>query len=458
MNRPPRFALLCTALLVASLAAPLAAARPPPRPLCDGCGDSFAETAAGHGVDLSVERSTATVRIHRNGSATWVVRNRVVESEATARLRGNATLRESIADRAMWDTELRSSNVSEVGVVTARYREAGFAERSVGGTLRSGAFTEGYGYRNLAGLGADELTVVAPDGMRVGWSTPGATVSNDGRRMRLTEFTDAHEGRFVTFVPEDGAFGAALSPLAVAEKLGPITALNVGVFVGLPTAFFATLVGGVAGAVSWLSTRKGRFERVENYAGVGLVAVGVLAAAHPLFPVTVLGIGGFDAPVFGIGVGLAAVGVTLSTTAVRERATFRTVLAGAALATCLAAAAAIGGAALFGAHGVTTALLSSLPFVVPAFALLPAGYAVGRGNRRLGIATLAFALPVMSWSPLTAPVAGMALLLVLLAGVYAVAIALLGAPLLLVGASLASGGRDGGAPPSEPRDDSTAAS
>ncbi|WP_224332599.1 hypothetical protein [Haloprofundus halobius] len=454
MNRPLWFALLCATLLATSLVAPVADARPPPRPLCDGCGDSFAETAADRGVDLSVEESTATVRVHENGSATWVVRNRVADAEAATRLRANATLRETIADRAMWDTELLSTTVSEDGVLTARYREPEFAERSAGGTLRSGAFTESYGYRNLDGLGADELVVVAPDGMRVGWTVPGSTVSEDGRRMTLTEFTDADEGDFVTFVPEDSAFGAVLSPLAVTEKLGPVAALNLGVFVGLPTAFFATLVAGIAGAVSWLSTRSGHFERVENYAGTGLLTVGVLAAAYPLLSITVFRMGGFDAPMFGIGVGLAAIGIGLSVGDVREHATFRTVLVGAAVATCLAAAAAIGGAALFDASGVTTALLSSLPFVVPAFALLPAGYAIGRGDRKLGVATatLAFALPVLSWSPLTTPVAGMSLLLVLFTGVYAVALAVLGAPLLLVGASLARDRKDGGGPPSDPRD------
>ncbi|KTG10629.1 hypothetical protein AUR64_08160 [Haloprofundus marisrubri] len=440
MNRPVWVALLCAVLIATSLAAPAADARPPPRELCGFCGENVESAAAEHGLDLTVERSTVTVHVHDNGSATWVVRNRIAEDAAATRLRTNDSLREAIVPG---DPSERSSNIADSGTLVTRHTESEFAEESVAGTLRSGAFTEGYGYRNLAGLGADELTVVAPEGMRLGWTVSGSTVSEDRTRMTLTEFTDADEGDFVTFVPEDSTFGAVLSPIVVAEKLGPVAALNFGVFVGLPTALFATLVAGVAGAVSWLSTRTGRFEQVEGYVGTGLLAVGVLAVVFPLLSGSMLGIGGFDAPVFGIGVGLAAAGLALSATDARKHATFRTVLAGAVGVACLAAAAAIGGAALFGAFGVTTALLSSLPFVAPVFALLPAGYAVGRGERTLGVATatLAFALPVLSWSPLTAPMAGMALLAVFLAGIYAVAIAVLGAPLLLVGASLSGGQR-----------------
>ena len=83
----PRWPLhLCLCCLLISVVAlsvfgPSAAA-PPPRPLCDACGDAFERTAEAHGVVLTVERSTATVAVHENGSATWVVRNRLADSPA----------------------------------------------------------------------------------------------------------------------------------------------------------------------------------------------------------------------------------------------------------------------------------------------------------------------------------------------------------------------------------------
>lgn len=128
-------------LLLIGAVAPSAAA-PPPRPFCDACGESFEATAESRGVTLTVERSTATVTVHEYGTAAWVVRNHVTDSEGASRLLTNASLREAIADRAMWDTELLGANVSADGVMTMRYREAEFAERSICGALNSGEFTE----------------------------------------------------------------------------------------------------------------------------------------------------------------------------------------------------------------------------------------------------------------------------------------------------------------------------
>ncbi|WP_240334508.1 hypothetical protein [Halorussus sp. MSC15.2] len=247
MVRAIRVALCC--LLVASLAWSVvpSTAAPPPRPLCDACGESFEATAASEGVTLSVERSTATLTVHGNGSATWVVRNRLADSEGVERLRENAGLRTDVADRAMWDTEFLGASVSSAGVLTARYREPNFAERSVGGVLRSGAFTEAYGYRNLDGLGADRLVVVAPDGMRVGRTVPGATVSADGRRTTLTEFDD---GGFVTFVPADTALEPVSSALAIWSLLGPVVGTNLLLYAVLPASVFGLLVAALGAGIS----------------------------------------------------------------------------------------------------------------------------------------------------------------------------------------------------------------
>jgi hypothetical protein len=236
---------LC-ALLVVSLVVAVSpgVAAPPPRPLCDACGDSFEATAGSHGVVVTVEESTATVSVRENGTATWVVRNHLDDSPGAERLRSNASLRAEIADRAMWDAEFLGANVSPEGVLTMRYREADFASRSVGGALYSGEFTEDYGYRNLDGLGADRLVVVAPDGKQVGWTVSGGTVSEDGQRITLTRLDD--EG-FVTFVPRDAALGPLWSLFAVGSVVAPVVVTNALVGVVLPTAAFALLFGvGVA--------------------------------------------------------------------------------------------------------------------------------------------------------------------------------------------------------------------
>lgn len=224
MVSPHRTSLLTAlvlAFLLVSTVVPTAAA-PPPRPLCDGCGDSYAETAAEFGVDIDVTESTAVVHVHENGSATWVVANHVADSAGIDRLRANASLRAAIADRAMWDTEVLSTSVSDDGVVTTRYREADFATESFGVT-RSGMFTQSVGYANMEGLGADELTIVAPEGTRVGATVPGSTVADDGREMTLTSFDTEQEGEFVTFVPVDAPLGSVQSTLALwAGKLSAV--------------------------------------------------------------------------------------------------------------------------------------------------------------------------------------------------------------------------------------------
>lgn len=71
-----RGALLFGLLLILSLVAP-AAASPQPSPVCAYCSSSFEDGADEHGIAASVGESTVDVHVHENGSATWVVRNRL---------------------------------------------------------------------------------------------------------------------------------------------------------------------------------------------------------------------------------------------------------------------------------------------------------------------------------------------------------------------------------------------
>lgn len=420
-------------------------ARPPPRPLCDACGGSFEQTATGFGVDVTVQHSTAVVYAHENGSATWVVRNRLAPSSGVDRLRANASLLDSIADRAMWDVDLVSANLSDDGVLTIGYRDPEFGHPAFGATLRSGAFTESYGYGNIAGLGADRLTVVAPDGMRLASTVPGSTVSDDRGRMTLTSFSDQQEGHFVTFVPRNSILGPVSSLLALGLLLVPVLAMNVFAYLVVPCAALALLLGAV---VSVLSRVPGRSERVRNVGGPALVALGAVLAAHPLYAWLVPGVDLFNAPLFGCGVAAVAFGGVLSRPTARTRVTYRTLVAGAVLAAVIAAFASIGGALLFNANGLTLWVRSHLSFGLPVFALLPAGYALGQGKRRLSVATVVvgFAAALVPLTPFLSPILGFGLILVALFLVYAVALAVLGVPLLVVGASLAPSASPGPTP------------
>ena len=421
--------LVCVSLLCTAM--PVGAA-PPPRPLCDACGDTFESTAESHGVSVTVTHSNATVAVNNNGTATWVVHNRLSNAEGVARLRANESLRTAIADRAMWDTELLSANVSGDGVITLRYREADFAQQSVGGTVRTGEFTEAYGYRNLDGLGADRLVVVAPDGMRVERAIDGATVSDDGQRMTLTELND---GRIVTFVPRDTAVGPLLSLLAVGALLGPVMAVKALAYTTLPAAVFTLLIGAAAGGVARLDWD---LKRVRDSAGIVFAGVGALATVLSLLGATgVLRLGGIAAPLFGGGTALFICGIALSQRRVRERTSYRTVVGGAVVGAGIALGVTIAAAPMVVGDGFTFPV-SALLVLGPAFVLLPAGYAVGHGNHRLALKTAAigFVLSVLPVLPILPAPFGLGVLFIPIATASAAAVAVAGLPLFLAGVSL----------------------
>ncbi|KAA9395846.1 hypothetical protein Har1130_15740 [Haloarcula sp. CBA1130] len=430
-HRLHHLALLCLVCVMLLGTVMPAGAAPPPRPLCDACGDSFESTVDSRGVSVTVTQSNATVAVHNNGSATWVVHNRLSDTAGAARLEANESLRTAIADRAMWDTELLSANVSD-GVITLRYREADFAQQSVGGTVRTGEFTEAYGYRNLDGLGADQLVVVAPDGMRVGRTIDGATISDDRQRMTLTELTD---GRVVTFVPRDTAFGPLLSLLAVGLLLGPVMAVKALAYITLPTAVFTLLIGAAAGGVGWLNWN---LKRVRDSAGIVFAGFGALATALSLLGATgVLRLGGIAAPLFGGGSALFVCGIELSQRRVRERASYRTVAGGAVVGAGLALGATIAAAPMVVSDGVTLPV-STLLVLGPGFVLLPAGYAVGHGNRWLAMKTAAigFVLSMLPVLPVLPAPFGLGVLFIPVTAAIAAAVAIAGLPIFLAGVSL----------------------
>lgn len=453
---PLRVALRC--LLIVSLVAVVvpAGAAPPPRPLCDACGESFEETVAERGVvvdeeivtePIDVERSTATVRVRGNGTATWTVRNRLGDSSGADRLRSNASYRNAVGESAMWDAEFVGATVSESDVLELRYREDDFAEPSIRGTLRSGEFTSAHGYRNLHGLGADRLTVVAPEGYQMGWTVSDAAVADDGDRMILT---DLDEQGLVTFVPRDAALGALWSRLAVAGLVVPSAAANALVVAVTPALLFGVAVGvavplfgrsaGVVSAADRALSRVGlTVDRVLTSPGVALAVVGAATTLAVLGIAAVRAVGPSLLPLFGVGIAYAGLGAGISRRSVRERASYRTLVGLAAVGAFVAGAVTLAVAAL--SPGSTRWLASGVPTLIPVFSLLPAGYALGRENRRLagGTAAIGFAVGALAVTPVMAPrFWGLSVLGVAAIG-SAVSVAAVGAPLLVAGAALGAG-------------------
>lgn len=91
-------ALLATAVLLAAVSPVLAS--PQPDPVCGACGSAFEDAAEEDGLAVNVTNSTATVRVHANGSATWIVTNRLNDSAAD-RLGEHPALLDRIANRAV---------------------------------------------------------------------------------------------------------------------------------------------------------------------------------------------------------------------------------------------------------------------------------------------------------------------------------------------------------------------
>jgi hypothetical protein len=427
-----RLALLLVLPLLASLPLLLgapAAGTPPPEQVCGTCGAAFEDAAAANGVSLTVERSTATVAVHENGSATWTVRNAVGSADAD-RLQSNGAAERVVADLRRADDPV-AVTVSGDGVVTIRYRVDDFAERSVGGAMRVEYFREDFEVANYDSLGADRLTVVAPEGMRVGKALPSASV--EGREMTLTSYEPGVDSAFVTFVPRGSLLGPLLSLLAVAEVLVGVAGRHLLVDVLPPLAVFGV---GVAGAVAVLSRFRARFERIRRFAVPALVALGGLGILATVVSVVLPVGGGPWTQAFGAGVGLLALGGALSRLGRAESVSYPT-LAGLALAALAASLVAVlAAAAAFKGSG---RLAVPLFLFAPLFGLLPAGAALGRGNRPLAVATAlaAFLVGALAVVPLTVRPMGVSGVFPIVGGMYAAALALLGWPLLAVGASLA---------------------
>ncbi|QLG27428.1 hypothetical protein HUG10_07640 [Halorarum halophilum] len=294
-----RIALLTALLIALSALLPTvtpAVASPQPDPVCGACGSSFEEIAENHGVAVNVTHSTATVQIHENGSATWIVTNRVNES-AASRLSQNSDLLNRIAREAAaegWGLP----HVYEEGGVT--FQTASIDDRTIriqfqdsdAGTRHAGVLVVDYlhseGVRGGWILNADRFTLHGP---------PGTDVVNNPRSAIIDEYTSADVAPEVTAgnatwrgaaTHEYGAAfyddvyiaygGPETSSLRVDAALtiatGPIWLDNVQAFVLPAVVIYGLLLAGVTVGARWAADVSLDANRVAAViAGIGLVTV-----------------------------------------------------------------------------------------------------------------------------------------------------------------------------------------
>jgi hypothetical protein len=423
-------ALLVGSLLGVALAAP-ATASPRPVAVCAPCERGFVAAAGTHGHDVRIERSTATMRVHRNGSATWTVENRLNDATAFE----NASLRQSVAREAILvhDATLRSTSV-DGETVRLRYRTPNVATDAAGGVLRVDYFRDDPGAMIRSGLGADRLTVVAPEGMTVGSALPGADVSDDGRRMIATTFEGSGDGPFVTFVPEGDPLAPLWSLVAVTLPLAPIVGRNLLLLVTIPTLVFA---GGLR-AVAWTADAAGLDARAAHpdRRALAVVALGVLALAHPLAP-GLFALGGTEPPLLAGAVGVIALGGALAVPGVRARLSFARLAGLVGLAFAVTVAVGFVLRAVPGLHVDDHVVRRMLP-ALPVYAATLVGYAAVHGDlrRALAAAAAAFALVLVTTFSILSQGGTLYFLGVVVAIVGAVAGVVVGIPLFLLGHGL----------------------
>lgn len=442
--RPRTIALpLLVAALLAPALAGVATASPAPATVCPPCARGVEAAARAHGLDVTVAHSTATVEVHANGTATWTVRDELA-GPGVAPLRENdsrlrAVVRDALTARGMAgrDATLLDARLLANDTALLRYRTPGFVEPTLG-VLRSDAFRDRPGAFLLTGLGADRLTVIAPEGTHVAAGVPGATIA--GRRMTLRDFDGHGDGPFVVFAPDGDPLGGLRARAAIWGAMAPIVGRNLAWLVALPAAVlaggFAALARAVAVTLSPAPARRARLVGAA-VAALGLVASLGPVEALPTFggiqPTHVLLAGSVGAVVVGAvaawrpdGLGLTEQGLTI--------------VVGLALGALVVVLTGTGSAPARSALAAAAVPLLSL-------AGLPLGYVAARRGRRsrrravgavAGLAVLLFAATV----PLTEMGGTLYYLLpILLSGLGLLAV-LCAIPLAALGALLPGRGAD----------------
>ena len=180
-----RAALLISLLAVAVvwLTAVPVLASPQPSPVCGACGSSFEDVAEDHGTTAAVTASTASIQINPNGSATWVVTNRLNQSpadfsnnpELLTRISREAATNRGVANRDGTEATFQSATL-ENRTVHIRFRDPDAGSRHLGVLVVD--YFHSAGVRGGWILNADPISVSGPDGTVV-LNDPRAVINDE---------------------------------------------------------------------------------------------------------------------------------------------------------------------------------------------------------------------------------------------------------------------------------------
>ena len=374
-------------LLVASVLAPIAVASSPPQPLCSVCDAEFERAAEDRGVAVTVVESTVEVRVTKDGTARWTVRNRLTNDSTADRLRESGSLLDGVVAEAL--DRGRPDHVSDVAAhvdgntVTVTFADDSFADRDPGGVVVVDYFHTG-GDRRSQGLDADRFTVIGPDGSGV-VNDPATGEVGEGQVTWANTGTEREYGTdiyvpdtYVAFAQNDGIVTDAAVRLAFARRTLPAVADNLAMLVPAGLA----LVGGLAAFRSVVRAELGPRRPARLAAGV--LGVGLLTVVHPVYAESVPLINGTIRALGAVGIVYVLVGGTaLALDRTREAVPWWWLLAPA-----LGVLAA--GIALpenFGYVGRSVVPGQAL-LAVPVAATFPLGYAVASGDARAARAAL----------------------------------------------------------------------
>jgi hypothetical protein len=352
--------LLVGVLAVLCLAAP-AIASSPPEPICGPCGSSFEETADQQGVAVNVTHSTAEIRLDENGSATWLVTNRLTEASASRLAANPERLRPIVREAAVGDgvaaesagsVRLQSATVDN-GTAQVRFQDPDAGSRHAG-VLVVDYFHSGGSWGLV--LNADRVSISGPEGTVVAndprsiiddeWATAAELPTISGgtltwqRTAAAEDRAELHDEFYIAYA--DPGTGSARVDAAVTLASLPIWLSNVQDIVLPAAVVYGLVLIGVAAVVRWTVWTPTETDRLlfdadrlptddwlaAGIAGIGL-AVGLLAALSVL-PTTLLGVG--------------VIYLATGTAAIRRPDWLRSVRG--ALAVGLAATLAVGGVLL----------------------------------------------------------------------------------------------------------------
>jgi hypothetical protein len=431
--------IACVLAVVATAVATPAAGSPQPTPTCRFCGFAFERAADDLGVAVDVEASTADVRIHENGSATWTVRNTLASAGA---FRDDSGQLDAVAGRLAErghgppDDPVLVDAHRDGDVAVLVFRDPDAAERRAG-LLVVDYFHDG-GYEPWYHVNADRLSVHGPEGRAVTNDPTGVAVEDGTATWRGNGSAELYRGTtlegspYLVFADRHSAATELRTTAALALATLPVVADSAEAYLLPQTLAFALALAGVVAVV-----RGRRVPLAPETTATVLAAAGALAA---VVPVAVHGVGWlFGPPLFALGFGVLVVAggdaVDRRLAAARGR-----VAVGASLLAVTYLVTVVAGTAGAAWDRPLVAAARSTAFALPFAAFVPLGGVLDDAVERLlpwaVAAVVAFAVVPPTFVDFADPPTGFGSGIVgILLFLAAVAAPVLGVPFLALGRS-----------------------